>query len=374
MKRDESEISTEKTICYQSAQEMKRNNAVEIVRIFAAVTIVFLHLMQFFSDYSKSLSHFLSIYVELFFILSGFFMMIHITTPRKKDESTFTFLYSKVKVFWFPLLIADVIQLILNCIMNHVSSFFGVLEKIWHFKWEFLLLQCAGFNQNPQFNTDYLIGPTWFLSAMMLALAVIYPLAKHYQRAYVCIIAPLSIVFIYSNFVQTYGTMDVGNGFSLKIMDAPLRAFAGISVGVLAYEVYLFLQTKITLGKFGLKKIHIFIDTCCWLMLPVSIMIAVWGNVDNSLFMVLVFVEIVVSSVVGITPVPRMLNRIPNGIASFLGKFSLFIYLSQWSAIFATMIWMSSQKSGMKMGMAALFTLVYAVTLYGVNAISYKAK
>jgi len=168
----------------------KRNNAVEIIRIFAAVTIVFLHLMQFFSDAPKSLSHFLSIYVELFFILSGFFMMIHISSPGHKDESTFTFLFCKVKVFWLPLIIANIIQLVLNCIMNHVSTFLGVLEKIWHFKWEFLLLQCAGFIQDPKFNEDYLIVPTWFLSAMLLALLVIHPLVKLYRKAYVYVIAP----------------------------------------------------------------------------------------------------------------------------------------------------------------------------------------
>ena len=212
---------------------MKRNNAIEIVRIYAAFVLVFMHLMEFFGSAGESLSNFLSIYVELFFILTGFFTMKHIDGAHGGNESTISFLLGKIKAFYLPLCLANLVQLVINCLMNHVSTLGGVLEKIWHFKWEFLLLQCAGFIQNPSFNGDYLIGPAWFLSAMMLSLAVIYPLAKHFRKLFVSIIAPLSIVFIYSGFTQAYGTLNVGNGFRFVIMDATLRAFAGISAGVL---------------------------------------------------------------------------------------------------------------------------------------------
>ena len=148
---------------------MKRNNTVEIVRIYAACVLIFIHLMEFFGSTAESLSNFLSIYVEFFFILTGFFMMKHIAGGRSENESTVSFLLGKVKAFYLPLCLANAVQLVINCCMSHVTTLGGVLEKLWHFKWELLLLQCAGFIQNPAFNGDYLIGPAWYLSAMMLA-------------------------------------------------------------------------------------------------------------------------------------------------------------------------------------------------------------
>ena len=265
---------------------MKRNNAIEIVRIYAACVLVYMHLMEFFGNVQESLPKFISIYVELFFILTGLFTMKHI---HSRAGSTVGFLLGKVKSFFLPLCLAELVQLVINCCMDHVSTLGGVLKKIWHFKWEFLLLQCAGFIQDPQFGRDYLIGPVWYLSAMMLALAVIYPLAKHFRKLYVSIVAPLSIVIIYSGFTQAYGTLDVGNGFLFGIMDAPVRAFAGISVGALTYEAYCMLQGKTQAEGFKLKGVHVLVDTCCWAMLPLSIAIAILGDDSSGLLMVPVF-------------------------------------------------------------------------------------
>ena len=353
---------------------MKRNNAVDFVRIYAACVLLFMHLMEFFGNAKESMPDFIAIYVELFFILTGFFAMKHVTGAHSGSESTVSFLLAKAKTFYLPLCLANVVQLVINCCMNHVSTLGGVLERLWHFKWEFLLLQCAGFIQNPQFNNDYLIGPAWFLSAMLLALAVIYPLTKYFRRIYVSIIAPVSILFIYTGFTQAYGTLNVGNGSLFVIMDAPLRAFAGISVGMLVYEAFCMLQTRTRADGFKLKGVYVLIDTCCWAMLPISIAIGVMGNDHSGLFMVPVFAEIVISSMLGITPVPRLLNKIPSSISGFMGKMSLFIYLAQWSAIVVVMQWLPLLEPGMKMAAAAVITVIYGFVLYIVDAAYHKRR
>ena len=48
--------------------------------------------------------------------------------------------------------------------------FSDTLKELFHFKWEFLMIHMAGFNQAPAFNTDYLLGPAWFISSLLLAL------------------------------------------------------------------------------------------------------------------------------------------------------------------------------------------------------------
>ena len=102
-------------------------------------------------------------------------------------------------------------------------------------------------------------------------------------------------------------------------------------------------------------------------MLPLSIAIALWGKDDSGLFMIPVFAEIVISAMLGVTPVSRLLNRIPSRISGFMGKMSLFIYLAQWSAIFGVMLWMPLSEPNVKIAAAAVITVIYGAVLYAVD-------
>ena len=75
----------------------------------------------------------------------------------------------------------------------------------------------------------------------------------------------------------------------------------------------------------------------------------------------------------GITPVPRLLNRIPSALAAFMGKMSLYIYLAQWSAIFGVMLWSSFSEPGMKIAAASAITVVYGAVLYAVDAMAHRS-
>lgn len=57
-----------------------------------------------------------------------------------------------------------------------------VLKELFHFKWEFLMLHMAGFNQAPAFNTDYLLGPAWYVSSLLLAIVPFYFLCRRFGK------------------------------------------------------------------------------------------------------------------------------------------------------------------------------------------------
>jgi len=59
------------------------------------------------------------------------------------------------------------------------------------------LLQTAGFIPQPTVGFDYLSGQAWYLSAMLLALVIAYPLAKHAKKLYPELVCPLVIVLLY---------------------------------------------------------------------------------------------------------------------------------------------------------------------------------
>lgn len=339
---------------------MKRNNAIELCRIYASILLVILHLEEFFGTGAEHFSNIISIYVEFFLMVSGFFMMMHLDRCTDETETVWSYLFHKIKSFWAPLCIVNFVQLFIHCQMSHVNGVTGVLQKIWHFKWEFLLLQCAGFIQNPTFNQDYLVGPAWYLSALVISTAIAYPLAKHFRRTFTDIVCPLAILLIYCSFSQAYGSINVGNDFLFPVMDAVLRAFAGICCGALSYRAYSILKQK----NMPANTTMIILDGAAWIMLPVSVLIAVYGQDDNALFMIIPFGIIIVSSMLNKTPVSRMLDNVPAAAASFLGKFSLYVYMAHWNVIFAVMLYIPQAGGQIKIITAFIVTLVYAFVLY----------
>lgn len=345
----------------RSIYDMKRNSAIEIVRVIAAALVVALHFNEFFGTGVEHLSNFMSIYVEFFFMISGFFMMLHLDKRSDEAENSWSFTLRKIKTFWAPLCIVNFGHLFLNCCMSNVNSIGGVLEKLWHFKWEFLLLQCAGFIQNPSFNQDYLVGPSWYLSALVMATIVLYPIAKHDRRVYTNVLCPIVIVVAYCGFAQAYGNMNIGNGFRFIVMDAFVRALAGICCGSVCYSAYLWLENK----KSG--KTMCTIDCVSWMMIPISILIGIFGKDDSGLFMILPFGAIIVSSMLNRTPIARALNGVPPAIAAFLGKFSLYLYLTHWTAIFAVMYFFPEADSTIKILLSAAITLAYSFFLYFID-------
>ncbi len=99
------------------------------------------------------------------------------------------------------------------------------------------MIHMAGFNQAPEFNTDYLLGPAWFISSLFLALIPFCFLCRGYKKTFTGVIAPICMVVIYAYIIQNYGTLDVGNQFVSGTMLGNNRAFAGLSAG--AFVAYL---------------------------------------------------------------------------------------------------------------------------------------
>lgn len=335
----------------------RNNRAIELIRSFAIIIIFIGHLLERFVGVGSQTSHFFGIYVEFFFMISGFFMMAHIQNSHNENESSWDYTLHKVKKFWGPLCIVNFSQLFVHCCMSNVNSVGGVFEKLWHFKWEFFLLQCAGFIQNPAFDKDYLVGPTWYLSALVLATIVLYPIAKNYKRIYTNIICPLVMLIAYAGFIQTYGHMNIGNGFKFIVMDAFVRALAGICCGSLCYSAYLCLKEKEN------SALMVGIDCLGWIMIPMSVIIGLSGIDDSGLFMLIPFGIIIISSMLNRTPVSKALNRIPAKAVTFLGIFSLYIYLSHWVAMFAVMHFMPNLDGPVKVIIAAIITIAYSFVL-----------
>ena len=63
----------------------------------------------------------------------------------------------------------------------------------------------------PTFNVDYLCGPSWYLSALIIATAILYPIAKNFRKVYSNIICPVVVlvVLLIANNVNSFGAVQL---------------------------------------------------------------------------------------------------------------------------------------------------------------------
>ena len=217
---------------------------------------------------------------------------------------------------------------ILTTIAMGMTDLGQILARLFHFKWEALLLQMAGFNPAPAFNVDYLVGSAWYLSAMLLAMLPVYYLASRHRQAYTNIIAPLAALFIYCYIMQAYGTVNVGNEMMGFVMLGTVRGFAGLSVGCICYAIY----DKASKAKWkrGTSIGMGIIEILCFISLPCLIALRAYISEADVLFWVLIFAALILFCFAGKTPVARFLNSHVSRVGSYLGRLSLYLYLFHW--------------------------------------------
>jgi len=85
-------------------------------------------------------------------------------------------------------------------------------------------------------------GVTWYLSSMLLVMAILYPLLKHFGDRFVNIIAPIGFLMLGGYLFKTYGSLsdlEKWNGWTYL---ANLRAMADILGGVVCYRAVKLIQ------------------------------------------------------------------------------------------------------------------------------------
>lgn len=220
-----------------SQQKMgERIGSIDVLRLFFAVIIVLHHSRYVLGDENCI---FLggSLAVEFFFYVSGYFLFLSVQKRELQDEKegkregigtqTFHFILHKIKSFLPEFLISWIIGFVLIAWLGHwtLSDIFRAFVENF---WELTLVRMSGLY------TGGINGVVWYLSAMLLAMAILYPLMRKNLDFMSHVGCPLISLFIYGYLMQTYGhprDPSVWTGFAFKGL---LRAIADLCVGVVA--------------------------------------------------------------------------------------------------------------------------------------------
>lgn len=166
----------------------------------------------------------------------------------------------------------------------------------------------------------------WYISVMMICIAIIYPLCKKYYKTFVTLVAPLVAILILGYLGYNYSSLTgvtVWVGFTYKGM---LRGLAEILLGTTAY----YIANK--LSELKLKKIKKVFLTLFEALTYLGVLIIVMCTFKSEYeftALILLFIGITLTY----SQITYSKNIFNNNLFNYLGKLSLPIYLTQLPAI-----------------------------------------
>lgn len=285
-----------------------RNGFVELYRFIAALGIALFHYEWVYMGTSCYLGH-LYIFVEFFFVLSGFFLAQN-CKKAAAEVSAWEYVGRQIKKL-YPLYLLAVISSawITGRLMGWGGASLPLI--IWQDKWEILLSYVFGWGGTVYNNG----GASAYVPALLFASLILYELLRSQKRLFTAVVGPILIVCGYSRILSVCGNLSVWLQFDELITLGVVRAFAGMSVGILFSEVVMPALAK------GKKPILFAVVAICTYGCVGLVLYRNYIGYSDLLFFVLLFALLI--TCLSLLRLPPLLNR----TCCYLGKLSYPIFL-----------------------------------------------
>ncbi|WP_419822128.1 acyltransferase family protein [Anoxybacterium hadale] len=335
-----------------------RNYAIDFLRFIFSIIVVMTHTNGLRPP-DKNSYPFVGGYlaVEFFLILSGFFMMQSIySSDDKVDKENYgrqslEFIFMKMKPI-FPYYIWSLLSYL--AVYNFLNSFssYEFLKNITYSFFELFMLQMTGISQ-VVYN-----APTWYLSALLLSMPVLYYLGLKNKDFLIYIFAPVFVILIYGFFSQSFGQMDVWNNYILVAKAGVLRGIAGLCVGIVCYSIYL----KISKLKFSKRQRLIMTILEILGYLAVIIILFMKGHSRLDFILIFAIAALILITLSGQSYTQGFLN---NRVSYWLGQFSIPLYLTHWTIRFVVPKVFDQGSYWEWMPIYLVLSMVYAGVVFG---------
>lgn len=183
-----------------SNRKKPRSGELDFWKFIFSVIIVILHSEYLPSKTDQVYFNGGSIFVEFFFIVSGYLMA---QTAEKHQhyqsltEETITFLKRKINCFYPYLIFGFIVSLFAKSIHQH-QGFLQIIKNACKGIGELLLLKSTGLTGS------LFDSPMWYISAMILSMAILYPLVLKYGDFFKKILCPLIAFFLLGYLIRKY--------------------------------------------------------------------------------------------------------------------------------------------------------------------------
>ena len=294
--------------------------------------------------------------VEFFFLTSGY-LMAKKALNKKEDISnigieTTKYIWKKIKSF-FPYII---VPFIITFFVKNIYQPSKIVNSIWNL----LLLDMSGVKSTA------VLGQTWYISAMLISMLILYPLIRKYKSTFTHIIAPIIVIGIGGWMSHKYGTISGPTAYVNFIYKGLLRAIFEISLGTIIYE---FAQkTK----KFNFTKLGEWLLTIIEIVGFVSIFFI--SNIKNATykyeFVMILILTISIS--LAFSEKTAFYNISNNKFCYYLEKLSLPIYLNHIWIILLVKKYLVNYNFTIKVCVSIILTIIFSIFIMYVIEIVQK--
>lgn len=300
-----------------------RSYELDFFKLIGAVMVAFCHTAYFpgVTDNSWFLGG--SIFVDFFFITSGYLMARSIAKSPSSGcnlpNETFAFLKKKIGTF-FPYMVFSFCTCLLAKSLYFHPTFIELLKQLANGLPELLLLKSSGAV------TNLVNGPTWYLSAMVLSMAVLYPLLLKYGKNFRQLLCPLLALFIMGYLQLKYHHFRTPDTVDAFLYKGTIRGFAELCLGVTCYEL------GCVLSKFNFTRLSRFLMTvfvyAAFAALIHHTNSPTYWDMDTPSVLILSLCVIILSN--GLDLTAPLFSKLK--CSRWFGKFSLMLYLNhmQW--------------------------------------------
>lgn len=211
----------------------KRNGYLDVAKFLFSIIIILYHFdLIFLGGY---------LVVEAFFMISGYFLMRSVKKADPDEPlgvSTGRFVlhkYRSIVYFLIPSAIIGCIAYVFIMPREPIDVLMQATLSIF----EWIPLQVAGYTG------FYTTGVSWYLSALLLASLIVYPLARKLKTTFTLIICPLVAIFYWGILSHNFGHINVPNEWLLGLFHTGMmRGIAGLCAGCFLYECVTRLENK----------------------------------------------------------------------------------------------------------------------------------
>ena len=228
----------------------KKNSEFELLRFLFAFLIMSHHFGTWAGYEGLTIFKYGNIGVEFFFILSGLLMAKSAFKTVSKNAVdvnnigtlTFQYLISKIKVFLPYLIIAILLPITTFILLDGLTA--TLLEDIVDQLPNYFLLMESGI----WVDNRLIVGVTWYLSSMIIAMLILYPLLIYRFNLSKYVLFPLIFLFSIGYLVETDSILST-LGWTGFAVGGLLRGIGEIALGTCCFFIAeSFKQYKITIA------------------------------------------------------------------------------------------------------------------------------
>lgn len=280
---------------------------IDLAKFISSLLIMATHLTLLTDKYTNNYW----LYVEFFLIISGYFTAKHFDNKDYNNPLKESIIYTLKKyISFFPyILIANISMYALMFIPDLLFGNLRFRDFLFNFTNSNFIYDVLMITESYS-NCNYLIGPLWFLSALLIVLPIFSCTMQIKNRYGIIMITSMYSLFYYGA-VGVIGKRTYPHDF--------LRVLAGLCLGAFVYEImYIFNDYIKNINKLILTIIELFT-----FLFPI---VAIYLNKCDPRLVLFCFTVCLAIML----PNLSYTSKIKGKLFTYLGKLSMVLFIIHW--------------------------------------------